>query len=182
MGVQAIARSGDRLPATVRGPETLVPIEYRVPVPSAQVKSALLLAGLWADSPVTVVEPLPTRDHTERMLKALARRSRLRSAPTAPCVIRLEAASTSRRRRSSSLATEFGPFPIVAGSSSRLRGDGANSHEPDALRLGRDAHRDGRRHHDREPPNVGGEEVGDYRVRASRLKGIAVYCQSGRRR
>src|SRR2546427_403679 len=46
MGVQIVARSGDRLPASLKGPEIPIPIEYRLPVASAQVKSALLFAGL----------------------------------------------------------------------------------------------------------------------------------------
>jgi 3-phosphoshikimate 1-carboxyvinyltransferase len=61
---------GDRstLPLQVRGTTDLVPIRYDLPVPSAQVKSAVLLAGLHAPGRTTVVEPIPTRDHTERML------------------------------------------------------------------------------------------------------------------
>ena len=46
-----------------------MPIEYRLPVPSAQVKSAVLLAGLNTPGVTTVIEPQPTRDHTERMLR-----------------------------------------------------------------------------------------------------------------
>ncbi len=68
MGVEVIGRSGDRLPLTLRGPKTLLPITYRVPMASAQVKSAVLLAGLGAGGVTTVVEPVATRDHTERML------------------------------------------------------------------------------------------------------------------
>lgn len=56
------------LPLTVRGTEDLIPIDYALPVPSAQVKSAVLLAGLHAPGKTTVIETLPTRDHTERML------------------------------------------------------------------------------------------------------------------
>lgn len=71
MGASIRGREGDRFPPLcVRG-GTLKGIRYEMPVASAQVKSALLLAGLYADSPVTVVEPLPTRDHTERMLSAM---------------------------------------------------------------------------------------------------------------
>lgn len=55
-------------PVTVRG-HRLSPITYRLPVASAQVKSAVLLAGLFADGTTTVVEPIATRDHTERMLE-----------------------------------------------------------------------------------------------------------------
>src|SRR5690606_38140618 len=57
MGTQVVARSGDRLPLSIRGPELAIPIEYRVPVPSAQVKSAILLAGLNAPGTTTVIEP-----------------------------------------------------------------------------------------------------------------------------
>ncbi len=56
------------LPLVVRGTQDLIPIVYDLPVPSAQVKSAILLAGLHAPGRTTVVEPLPARDHTERML------------------------------------------------------------------------------------------------------------------
>jgi 3-phosphoshikimate 1-carboxyvinyltransferase len=56
------------LPLTVRGTPDLLPIIYDLPVPSAQVKSAVLLAGLHAPGRTTVVEPLAARDHTERML------------------------------------------------------------------------------------------------------------------
>ncbi len=63
----------DRLPLTVQGGR-LRGIRYTLPVASAQVKSALLLAGLCAEGPTTVTEPVPTRDHTERMLKYLGAR------------------------------------------------------------------------------------------------------------
>jgi 3-phosphoshikimate 1-carboxyvinyltransferase len=59
----------DRLPLTVRGTSRLVPIVYELPVPSAQVKSAVLLAGLGAPGATTVIEREATRDHTERMLR-----------------------------------------------------------------------------------------------------------------
>jgi 3-phosphoshikimate 1-carboxyvinyltransferase len=68
MGADVIARSGDRLPLSLRGAEPMAPITYRVPVPSAQVKSAILLAGLNIEGITTVIEPVATRDHTERML------------------------------------------------------------------------------------------------------------------
>ena len=58
----------ETLPLTLVGTSDLIPIEYQLPVPSAQVKSALLLAGLHAPGRTSVIEPVPTRDHTERML------------------------------------------------------------------------------------------------------------------
>ena len=69
MGAQFIGRSGHRLPLSVVGTDDLVPIAYTSPVASAQVKSAVLLAGLHAPGTTSVVEPSPTRDHTERMLR-----------------------------------------------------------------------------------------------------------------
>jgi len=68
MGAQFSARDGGRLPITVTGSETPIPISYELPVASAQVKSAVLLAGLNTPGLTTVVEQQPTRDHSERML------------------------------------------------------------------------------------------------------------------
>ena len=69
MGAQWICRQGGRLPLSLRG-GGLRGIAYRLPEPSAQVKSAVLLAGLHAQGRTEVIEPEPTRDHTERMLRA----------------------------------------------------------------------------------------------------------------
>jgi 3-phosphoshikimate 1-carboxyvinyltransferase len=69
MGARIVAREGCRLPLAVTGAASPLPLEYRLPVPSAQVKSAVLLAGLNAPGVTTVIEPAPTRDHTERMLR-----------------------------------------------------------------------------------------------------------------
>ncbi|WP_066553478.1 3-phosphoshikimate 1-carboxyvinyltransferase [Croceicoccus bisphenolivorans] len=68
MGADFTASPGGRLPLTMRGAHPTVPIEYRLPVASAQVKSAVLLAGLNTPGITTVIEPVATRDHTERML------------------------------------------------------------------------------------------------------------------
>jgi 3-phosphoshikimate 1-carboxyvinyltransferase len=68
-GAHFVSREGDRLPLAVRGAADPVPITYRLPVPSAQVKSAVLLAGLNTPGATTVIEPQATRDHTERMLR-----------------------------------------------------------------------------------------------------------------
>src|SRR5262245_16764750 len=68
-------RPGDITPPLVIGPlpapHVLGPLEYEVPIASAQVKSAILLSGLWADGATYVKEPVLSRDHTERMLHAL---------------------------------------------------------------------------------------------------------------
>jgi 3-phosphoshikimate 1-carboxyvinyltransferase len=68
MGLE-IEGGRDRLPLIARGSANLVPITYALPVPSAQVKSAILLAGLHAAGETTVIEAEATRDHTERMLR-----------------------------------------------------------------------------------------------------------------
>lgn len=67
-GCQAVGRKGGRLPMTIVGAADPVPVRYVVPVPSAQVKSAVLLAGLNAPGKTVVIEAEATRDHTERML------------------------------------------------------------------------------------------------------------------
>ena len=67
-GTQAVGRKGGRLPMTIVGAADPVPVRYVVPVPSAQVKSAVLLAGLNAPGKTVVIEAEATRDHTERML------------------------------------------------------------------------------------------------------------------
>lgn len=69
MGATFLGREGDRLPMTVTGAKQAKAIEYRLPVASAQVKSAILLAGLNANGTTTVIEEKPTRDHTENMLR-----------------------------------------------------------------------------------------------------------------
>lgn len=69
MGAIFMGRDGDKLPMTVTGAQNPKPITYRLPVASAQVKSAILLAGLNANGITTVIEEKPTRDHTENMLR-----------------------------------------------------------------------------------------------------------------
>jgi 3-phosphoshikimate 1-carboxyvinyltransferase len=68
-GAQTYGRSGGRLPMTIIGAETPTPVRYEVPVPSAQVKSAVLFAGLNTPGKTVVIEQEATRDHTERMLR-----------------------------------------------------------------------------------------------------------------
>jgi 3-phosphoshikimate 1-carboxyvinyltransferase len=69
IGARIIARDGGRMPLAIIGALSPLPIAYRLPVASAQVKSAVLLAGLNAPGETSVIEPQPTRDHSERMLR-----------------------------------------------------------------------------------------------------------------
>lgn len=70
MGARCATDDNGCPPIHIRGVEKLEPIDYKLPMASAQIKSAVLLAGLYADGETSVTEPAPTRDHTERMLKA----------------------------------------------------------------------------------------------------------------
>src|SRR5205814_8682464 len=81
MGARTLTiQDGGRLPAVMQGARDPMPIEYEAPVPSAQLKSAVLLAGLAAPGATTVIEKEATRDHTEKMLKHFG--AHLRVTPT----------------------------------------------------------------------------------------------------
>lgn len=71
MGADFLTRSGGRLPMVISGSDRLTPFTYESPVASAQIKSAILLAGLHAPGRTTVIEPEASRDHTEKMLTAM---------------------------------------------------------------------------------------------------------------
>ncbi|WP_424970793.1 3-phosphoshikimate 1-carboxyvinyltransferase [Dinoroseobacter sp. S76] len=80
-GTQAVGRSKGRLPMTLIGAADPVPVHYTVPVPSAQVKSAVLLAGLNAPGQTVVIEAEATRDHSERMLRGFGAELRVEATP-----------------------------------------------------------------------------------------------------
>jgi 3-phosphoshikimate 1-carboxyvinyltransferase len=83
MGATIVGRAeGGRLPLAIRGARPLDPLAYTLPVASAQVKSAILLAGLSARGPVSVTEPAASRDHSERMLRAFGARLHTRDLTT----------------------------------------------------------------------------------------------------
>jgi 3-phosphoshikimate 1-carboxyvinyltransferase len=81
MGAVVAARGGVRLPLALTGRRPLRAIRHESPVASAQVKSAVLLAGLFAEGATSVAEPLPSRDHTERMLAAMGASVEVESLP-----------------------------------------------------------------------------------------------------
>jgi 3-phosphoshikimate 1-carboxyvinyltransferase len=177
MGVEVLARSGDRLPLTVKGPDLAIPIEYRVPVPSAQVKSAVLIAGLNAPGTTTVIEPVLTRDHTERMLQAFGATIEIETADDGSRVIRLDGRPDLKPQ---TIAVPGDPssaaYPIVAaliapGSEVKVSGVLLNPTRTGLIdtliEMGADIKVENR-------STVGGESVGDIRVKASRLKGVTV--------
>lgn len=176
MGVTVVAREGDRLPLSIRGPRTLAPIRYRLPVASAQVKSAILLAGLNAPGETTVVEKAATRDHTERMLAAFGVELRrdetaegtaitIRGRQTlAPCDVTVPADP-------SSAAFLIVAGLVVPGSELLVRDVLLNPSRTGLIEtlieMGADLSIENRR-------DAGGETIGDIRVKASRLAGVTV--------
>jgi 3-phosphoshikimate 1-carboxyvinyltransferase len=81
MGARIVSREGCRLPLAITGAREPLPIAYKLPVASAQVKSAVLLAGLNTPGETSVIEPEPTRDHTELMLRHFGVSVRVEATP-----------------------------------------------------------------------------------------------------
>ncbi|HEY5081362.1 MAG TPA: 3-phosphoshikimate 1-carboxyvinyltransferase [Bauldia sp.] len=177
MGVQILARAGDKLPATLKGPEALIPIEFRLNVPSAQVKSCVLLAALNSPGVTTIIEPTATRDHTERMLTAFGAAIEIETAEDGSRVVRLEGGTALKPQvivvpsDPSSAAFTIVAALIVEGSDVTVENVLLNPTRTGLIEtlieMGGDIAIANQR-------RVGGEEVGDIRVKASRLKGITV--------
>ncbi|MCX8995607.1 3-phosphoshikimate 1-carboxyvinyltransferase [Rhizobiaceae bacterium BDR2-2] len=177
MGVQVDAAGSDRLPVTLRAPGTANPIDYRMPVASAQVKSAVLLAGLNTPGVTTVVEPVAAHDHMERMLLAFGAALSVEKGAGGLRTIRLEG-----RGKLTGQAIEvpgdpsLAVFPLVAGlivpGSDIVIGNVLMNPARTGLiltlrEMGADIDI-------LAPRQAGGEDVADLRVRSSELKGIAV--------
>ncbi|MEM7067955.1 MAG: 3-phosphoshikimate 1-carboxyvinyltransferase [Pseudomonadota bacterium] len=178
MGVQVLAQEGDgRLPITLRGPWQTAPIEYRVPVPSAQVKSAVLFAGLNTPGITTVVEPHLTRDHTEKMLKGFGAEIEVVTADSGERRISVEGQGKLIGQNVTVPADpSSAAFPLVAalivpGSEITLPNVLLNEARiglvTTLLEMGGDIEITNRR-------NSGGEEIGDLIVKSSELKAITV--------
>ena len=178
MGARAIdAAEGGRLPLTLRGAADPMPISYESPVPSAQLKSAVLLAGLAAAGETTVIEAEATRDHTERMLKHFGakvvskafgdhgRRITLQGQPE------LSAASVLVPADPSSAAFPMVGALIAPGSDLILEAVMTN---PLRTGLFKTLLEMGAKIETLETRDDGGEEVADLRVRTSALRGVDV--------
>ncbi|MDN7141067.1 bifunctional prephenate dehydrogenase/3-phosphoshikimate 1-carboxyvinyltransferase [Pseudomonas sp. JQ170] len=172
MGAVIETAAEGRPPMTIRGGHTLKALTYTLPMASAQVKSCLLLAGLYAEGKTTVTEPAPTRDHTERMLRGFGYSVKV-DGPTAS----LESGGTLTATHIevpadiSSAAFFLVAASIAQGSELVLEHVGINPTRTgviDILRLmGGDITLENQR-------EVGGEPVADLRVRGAQLKGIEI--------
>jgi 3-phosphoshikimate 1-carboxyvinyltransferase len=178
MGVRVIhVADGGRLPLTLRGAADPIPIVYETPVASAQLKSAVLLAGLAAPGETTVIETEATRDHTERLLKHFGakvsskpygehgRRIILQGQPE------LEPASVLVPADPSSAAFPLVAALIIPGSELILDTIMTNPLRTGLLTTLREM---GASIEALEKRDDGGEEIADLRVRASALKGVDV--------
>ncbi len=175
-GAQFMTREGGRLPLSVRGAANPLPLDYRVPVASAQVKSACMLAGLCARGTTRVIEAEATRDHTENMLRhfgaavhvateghgriiELVGQPELRAAPVSvpgdPSSAAFLAAAALLVPGSEVIIEHVGLNPLRAGLFTTLAEMGA-----DITALN--------------PRTEGGEPVADLRIRAGALRGVDV--------
>lgn len=175
-GAEAAARAGGLLPVALRGTGDPMPVTYRSPVPSAQVKSAVLLAGLNAPGRTIVIERADTRDHTERMLAAFGAKVDIGLGEDGTMIAidgeaELRATEVPVPRDPSSAAFPLVAALVVPDSRVRLPGVMLNPRRTgliDTLReMGADIRIAGTR-------NEGGEEVGDLEISASPLRGVEV--------
>lgn len=176
MGAAFEASEGGRLPLTVRGANPAVPIEYRLPVASAQVKSAVLLAGLNTPGITTVIEPVPTRDHSERMLRGFGADLTVEEV-SGDRVIRIRGEAELKPQvievpgDPSSAAFFMVAALVVPGSELLIRNVGLNPTRAGLVHVLRQM---GGSIEEQNPREVGGEPVADLLVRHSALKGIEV--------
>ncbi len=175
MGLE-IENDRETLPLTIRGSDALTPIRYELPVPSAQVKSAILIAGLHAAGETTVIEAEPTRDHTERMLRYFGAdvRTEVKDGKT-HITVKGDAEMSGRDvvvpGDPSSAAFLVCAALIVPGSDVTVRGVLVNETRTGLYTTLREMGGDVELANPREQ---GGEPIADIRVRYSRLKGVHV--------
>ena len=175
MGLR-IVDDRETLPLTLRGSSRLVPIVYQTPVPSAQVKSAVLLAGLAAAGATTVIEKEATRDHTERMLRYFGAEiaTDIRDGKTAITVkghAELEGRDVTVPGDPSSAAFLAAAAAIVPGSEVTIEGVLVNETRTGFYATLREMGGDVTFLNFREE---GGEPIADIRVRYAKLKGVQV--------
>lgn len=175
-GARAYGRQGGRLPMTLVGAAEPVPVRYALPVASAQVKSAVLLAGLNAPGRTVVIEKEPTRDHSERMLRGFGAELAVEDAPEGRVITltgqpELRPQTVAVPRDPSSAAFPVCAALIIEGSDVLVPGVSQNPTRnglyTTLVEMGADIEF-------QNPREEGGEPVADLRVRFSVLKGIEV--------
>lgn len=177
MGADIGASPGGRLPLMVRGIAPAIPLAYRLPMASAQVKSAVLLAGLNTPGITEVIEPVPTRDHSERMLRGFGADLTVELGTDGVRHIRIRGESELRPQTivvpgdPSSAAFFIVAALIVPGSDVTIANVGLNPTRAGLVEVLRQMGGDIELLDSRD---VGGEPVADLRVRHSTLRGIAV--------
>lgn len=172
MGAVIETAAEGRPPLKIKGGQTLNGVTYEMPIASAQVKSSLLLAGLYGQGTTTVIEPAPTRDHTERMLRGFGHPVTVDGAKVSvKSGSGLTAARIEVPADISSAAFFMVAASIAEGSDLLLEHVGINPTRTgviDILRLmGADITLENQR-------EAGGEPVADVRVRSASLKGIEI--------
>lgn len=176
MGASFTPSPGGTLPLMMQGLCPAVPIEYRLPVASAQVKSAVLLAGLNTPGITTVIEPVPTRDHSERMLRGFGAELEVEEVNDER-VIRIRGEADLKPQTievpgdPSSAAFFIVAASLIEGSDLTIENVGLN---PTRAGLVEALRRMGANIEEVNPREVGGEPVADLRVRHAPLNGIDV--------
>ncbi|MHB8696975.1 MAG: 3-phosphoshikimate 1-carboxyvinyltransferase [Sulfuricaulis sp.] len=172
MGASIVSKDGGRPPLRIAGGQKLHGIDYHLPVASAQVKSCMLLAGLFATGETTVIEPAVTRDHTERLLRGFGyavqtqgRRVSLRGGG------KLKAGHIDVPADISSATFFLIGASIAPGSDLTLEHVGINPTRLGVLNI---LALMGANLELLNPREVGGEPVADIRVRAARLHGVRI--------
>ena len=174
MGAHLTSEAGDKmtLPMTVHGGNELKPIKYELPMPSAQVKSCLILAGLPLAGQTHIIEPVPTRDHSENMLRAFGADIRVEGTDiylTGGTALKAQDIIVPGDPSSAAFMTVAAL--ITKGSDIMLENIGLSDRRAGLyetlVEMGADITFNTRR-------KVAGEPVADLRVRHSRLKGITV--------
>lgn len=159
-------------PVRIKGAHKLCGIDYVMPVASAQVKSSLLLAGLYANGQTCVTEPAPTRDHTERMLRGFG--YPVQTQGDKICLLgggKLKGTNIDVPADISSAAFFMVGASIATGSDLSLQHVGINPTRIGVINILRQMGADITLSHERE---VGGEPVADIRIRSAQLRGIRI--------
>lgn len=176
MGAEVTASPGGRLPLMLRGMCPAIPITYTLPVASAQVKSAVLLAGLNTPGITRVIEPIATRDHSERMLRGFGATVTVEPSPQGRIIeitgeAELKPQAIVVPGDPSSAAFLVVAATIVPGSDVVVENVGLN---PTRAGLFTALRMMGANIEEQNPRDVGGEPVADLRVRHAALAGIEI--------